>query len=101
MTTSNIRKSIPIVRHKYRNILSGIPVNGPTNRPSNSRQLNRPATQTVRLKKNHGLIPSRNKGIEASQGQNPLNFLPDRLSRIFCYRSGFRALMIDVLPNAN
>lgn len=67
MTTSNIRKSIPIVRHKHRNILSGTRMNGPTNRPSNSRQLNRPATQTVRLKKNHGLIPSRNKGIAASQ----------------------------------
>ena len=63
--TSNIRKNIPTVRHNHPNILSGTPVNGPTNRLSNSRRLNLTAIQTVRLKKSHGLIPNRNKGIEA------------------------------------
>lgn len=62
--TSNIRKSIPTVCHNHPNILSGTPVNGPTNRLSNSRQLNLTAIRTVRLTKSHGLIPSRSLRIE-------------------------------------
>jgi hypothetical protein len=61
---SNIRKSIPTVRHNHPNILSGTPVNGPTNRLSNSRRWSLTAIRTVRLKKSRALIPSRSLGIE-------------------------------------
>jgi hypothetical protein len=80
--TSNIRKSIPTVRHNHPNILSGTPVNGPTNRLSNIRQLNLTAIRTVRLKKSRGLIPTRSLGIETGA------FCPQHEDRI---RTAFAA----------
>ena len=64
MKSSNIPKSIPIVRYNHQNIPSGTLVNGPTNRLSNNRLLSQTVFRTVRPKKSRGLIQSHSLEIE-------------------------------------
>lgn len=98
--TSNIRKSIPTVRRNHPNILSGTPVNGPTNRLPKSRRLSLTAIRIVRPTKSRGLIPSRSIGIETGALYSPRE---DRLRAEFAIRKGSysnRELVVAVLRNA-